>query len=164
MSPRRSASGSGQESVWDYPRPPRLEPAHASIRVVFNGVTIAETDRALRILETSHPPTYYIPPDDVKTEFLTRENRSTHCEWKGRSVYYTVRVGDRHAEQAAWSYPSPNERYADLKDHVAFYASKMDACYVGDEKARAQEGDFYGGWITNKITGPFKGGPGSIGW
>jgi len=164
MTSRRTTPGPGQESVWDYPRPPRLEPAQASIRVVFNGTTIAETDQALRILETSHPPTYYIPPEDVNTEFLTREDRSTHCEWKGRSVYYTVTVDDRTASHAAWSYPSPKERYAKLKDHFAFYASKMGACYVGDEEAHAQEGDFYGGWITSDIVGPFKGGPGSIGW
>jgi uncharacterized protein (DUF427 family) len=164
MAPQRTTPGPDQESVWDYPRPPRLEPVSASIRVVFNGTTIAETDRALRILETSHPPTYYIPPEDVATEFLTREDRSTHCEWKGRSQYYTVTVGDRTAPHAAWNYPSPNEQYAALKDHFAFYASKMDACYVGDEEAHAQKGDFYGGWITSDIVGPFKGGPGSIGW
>ncbi len=164
MAPQRTTPGPGQESVWDYPRPPRLETVSAPIRVVFNGTTIAETDRALRILETSHPPTYYIPPEDVATNYLTREDRSTHCEWKGQSVYYTVTVDDRTAPHAAWSYPSPNDRYAELEDHVAFYASKMDACYVGDEEAHAQDGDFYGGWITSDIVGPFKGGPGSIGW
>lgn len=164
MAPQRQSPGPGQESVWDYPRPPRLEPVDASIRVVFNGVTIAHTDNALRILETSHPPTYYIPPDDVRTEYLLESSRATRCEWKGRAVYYTVEVDDRRSEYAAWSYPSPDARYADLKDHFAFYASKMDACYVGDEEAHAQEGDFYGGWITSNIVGPFKGSPGTVGW
>lgn len=164
MASRRTPPGPGQESVWDYPRPPRLEPAQAPIRVVFNGVTIADTHDALRILETSHPPTYYIPPTDVAMHHLSRAPRSTRCEWKGRAVYYTVTVGERSVPRAAWAYPSPKAPYEDLKDHVAFYASKMDACYVGDEEAHAQEGDFYGGWITSNIVGPFKGGPGSLGW
>ena len=165
MAPQRPSPGPGQESVWDYPRPPRLEPVDAPIRVEFNGTTLAATEHALRILETSHPPTYYIPPDDVRTEHLIASSRTTTlCEWKGRALYYAVEVDDRRVDHAAWSYPSPNERYAELKDHFAFYASKMDACYVGDEEAHAQEGDFYGGWITNNIVGPFKGSPGTIGW
>lgn len=164
MTLQRTPPGPGQESVWDYPRPPRLESAGRSIRVVFNGITIAETDRALRILETSHPPTYYLPPEDVRMDCLTQESHTTICEWKGRAVHYTVTVDDRSAQHAAWSYPAPTEPYAPLKDHLAFYASKMDACYVGEEQAHAQEGDFYGGWITSDIVGPFKGGPGSVGW
>ncbi len=150
--------------MWDYPRPPRVEPARAPVRVVFGGVTIAATDAALRVLETSHPPTYYIPREDVRMEHLAQEARTTICEWKGRAVYFTVEVGDRRAEHAAWSYPDPTPRYAALKDYVAFYAGKMDACFVGDEQARPQEGDFYGGWITDDVVGPFKGSPGSIGW
>lgn len=156
--------GPDQESVWNYPRPPALEPADRSARVVFNDTTIAETTDALRVLETSHPPVYYFPPGDVASDHLERERRTTLCEFKGRAVYYSVRVGDRSASSAAWSYPDPAERYAALTDHVAFYPSKMDACYLGDEQARAQDGDFYGGWITDEVVGPFKGGSGSMGW
>ncbi|NBC85163.1 MAG: DUF427 domain-containing protein [Bacteroidetes bacterium] len=161
---RRIEPGPGQESVWDYPRPPALEPVSARIRVLFNGETIADTTNALRILETSHPPTYYLPPDDVAMQYLERESRTSMCEYKGRAVYYTVAVNDRTARQAAWAYPSPRPKYADLQDHISFYASKMGACFVGDEEAHAQEGDFYGGWVTDSVVGPFKGGPGTIGW
>jgi len=158
------APGPYEESVWDYPRPPALEKEERRIRVVFNDATIADTTDALRVLETSHPPVYYLPPGDVATEHLERESRTSLCEFKGRAVYYTVTVGDRSAPSAAWSYPDPTDRFAELVDHFAFYLSKMDACYVGDEQARAQEGDFYGGWITDDIVGPFKGGPGTMGW
>jgi uncharacterized protein (DUF427 family) len=116
------------------------------------------------VLETSHPPVYYVPPTDVVTDYLQQEGRTTMCEFKGRAVYYTVQVGDRSVPEAAWSYPSPTDRFEALTDYVAFYASKMDACYLDDEQARSQEGDFYGGWITDDIVGPFKGGPGTMGW
>jgi uncharacterized protein (DUF427 family) len=162
--PDRPTPGPNEESVWDYPRPPAVEPEERRVRIVFNDTTIADTTEALRVLETSHPPVYYLPPDDVATEYLERESRTTMCEFKGRAVYYTLTVGDRSVSQAAWQYPDPVERYAALTDHFAFYPSKMDACYVGDERARAQEGDFYGGWITDEIVGPFKGGPGTMGW
>jgi uncharacterized protein (DUF427 family) len=155
---------SDQESVWDYPRPPRIEPTSKRIRVVFNGVTIADTTNAKRILETSHPPSYYIPPEDIRTEYLTRTSRRTVCEFKGAASYYTVSVDGKTAENAAWFYTDPNNAYADAKDHVCFYASKMDACYVDDEQVQAQEGDFYGGWITSNVVGPFKGAPGTWGW
>ncbi|MFO8098903.1 MAG: DUF427 domain-containing protein [Salinibacter sp.] len=154
----------GQESVWDYPRPPALEHADQRIRVVFHNTTLADSTDAFRVLETSHPPVYYLPPRDIATEHLERDQRTSMCEFKGRAVYYTVTVGDRSAPASAWAYPNPTERYAALQDHVAFYPSKMDACFVGDEEARAQEGDFYGGWVTDDIVGPFKGGPGTIGW
>lgn len=165
MVPDPQIPGPDQESVWDYPRPPRVEPAQAPIRVVFNDVTVAATDRALRVLETSHPPTYYIPRSDVQMEHLYAEkNRTTICEWKGRAAYFTVEVNGRRAEYAAWHYPEPASSYAALKDHIAFYAGKMDACFVDDEQVRPQPGDFYGGWITSDLAGPFKGSPGSIGW
>ena len=160
----RIAPGPGQESVWDYPRPPALEPVAERVRVVFNGVTVADTTSALRILETSHPPTYYIPPEDVATEYLLPSLRSTGCEFKGRAVYYSIEVDGRREEDAAWAYPRPTARYAELKDHVAFYPSRMDACWVGEERVREQEGDFYGGWITSRVVGPFKGGAGTWGW
>jgi uncharacterized protein (DUF427 family) len=154
----------GQESVWDYPRPPRLEDSTKRIRIVFNGVTIADTQRAKRILETSHPPVYYIPPQDVRMDLLTPARRTTVCEWKGAANYYTLNVGGKVAEQAAWFYPQPNAQYAAIQDYIAFYPGKMDACYVDDEQVKPQPGDFYGGWITSEIVGPFKGDPGTMGW
>lgn len=160
----RIEPGPNQESVWDYPRPPALKPESRRIQVVFNDAVLADTTAALRVLETSHPPVYYLPPADVAMEYLQQEARTSMCEFKGRAVYYTVTVGDRSVAQAAWAYPNPTDRYAALADHLAFYASKMDACYVGDEQAQAQEGDFYGGWVTDDIVGPFKGGPGTLGW
>lgn len=153
-----------QESVWDYPRPPRVEPTTKRIRVLFNGVTIADTRRAFRVLETSHPPVYYIPPDDIQMEHLSKTRQRTHCEWKGQARYYTITVGDKTAANAAWVYPTPTANFALIKDYVAFYPSRMDACYVDDEQAQAQPGDFYGGWITKNIVGPFKGAPGTLGW
>jgi uncharacterized protein (DUF427 family) len=154
----------GQESVWDYPRPPRVEPTSRRVRVVFNGVTIADTTRAKRVLETSHPPVYYIPLEDVKAEHLTPTARQTFCEFKGAASYWTVSAGDKSAENAAWGYRNPARGYESIQDHVAFYPARMDACYVDDERVQAQEGDFYGGWITSEIVGPFKGGPGTWGW
>lgn len=154
----------GQESVWDYPRPPRLEPTLRHLRVVFNGVTIADTRRGLRVLETSHPPVYYFPPADVALNYVTRTSQSSFCEWKGRAGYYTVQVGSRRAENAVWFYPNPTPAFAALKDYLAFYAAPMEACYVDDEQARPQPGGFYGGWVTSAIVGPFKGEPGTAGW
>ena len=154
----------GQESVWDYPRPPAVEEVSKHVRVVFNGEVIADTNRAKRVLETSHPPSYYIPQEDVKMEFLEKTARTTMCEFKGRAAYWTVRVGDEVAANAGWSYPSPVKGYEGLEDYLTFYPSKMEACYVGDEQVQAQEGDFYGGWITPDIVGPFKGGAGTWGW
>ena len=155
----------GQESVWDYPRPPRLERSPKHIRVIFNGVTIADSHNTYRILETSHPPVYYIPLEDVRLEYLqsTRSQKS-FCEWKGFASYYTVVVGNKQAISSAWYYAEPNQDFAAIKNYVAFYASKMDACYVDDELVQAQVGDFYGGWITSDIVGPFKGGAGTWGW
>ncbi len=154
----------GQESVWDYPRPPRLEPVSKRIRIEFNGETIADTTRGWRVLETSHPPTYYIPLEDIRQEFLVSEVGTSYCEWKGRALYYSVKVGDRLAEDAGWYYPDPTGEFAPIKNAVAFYAGKMDACYVGDERVTPQPGGFYGGWITPEILGPFKGEPNTQGW
>jgi uncharacterized protein (DUF427 family) len=164
MDRRRITPGPGQESVWDYPRPPRIEDTSKHIQVVFNGVVIAETGRARRILETSHPPVYYIPPQDIKMEHLSRASRSSHCEWKGQAAYYTVSVGEKQAENAAWNYPDPTPGFEAIKGYVAFYPYLMDACYVDGEQVRAQAGSFYGGWITSDIVGPFKGEPGTQGW
>lgn len=154
----------GQESVWDYPRPPRVEDSPKLIRVVFNGVVIAETNRAKRVLETSHPPVYYIPANDVRMDFLQLTSKASSCEWKGRAIYYSVTVGDRTALNAGWSYPDPVKEYAGIAGYLAFYAGQMDVCTVDGEQVQAQPGDFYGGWITSEIVGPFKGRPGSAGW
>ena len=154
----------GQESVWDYPRPPRLEASSRHIRVEFAGMVIAETQRARRMLETSHPPVYYIPPEDIRMEYLRLESGSSFCEWKGQARYYSVVVGEKTARRAAWAYPDPNRAYSAIKDYIAFYAEAMDACTVNGEKVQPQAGSFYGGWITKDIVGPFKGGPGSSGW
>jgi uncharacterized protein (DUF427 family) len=161
---RRIARGPGQESVWDYPRPPRLEPSPRHVQVVFNGETIADTHRAYRVLETSHPPVYYIPPDDVRRDLLVPSASRTVCEWKGAATYHTVRVGDRSAPDAAWSYPRPDPAFAPIAGYLAFYPSKMDACLVDGIPVQAQPGDFYGGWITPDVVGPFKGDPGTRGW
>ena len=154
----------GQESVWDYPRPPVVEKVSKHVRVIFNGEVIADTNRAVRVLETSHPPTYYIPQNDIKMKYLSQTQRTTMCEFKGRAAYWTVRVGDEEVANAGWSYPNPVRGYEALKDFITFYPSKMEACFVGDERVRSQEGDFYGGWITSEIVGPFKGGAGTWGW
>ena len=164
MTPKRIQPGPGQESVWDYPRPPRVEDFSGHVQVVFNGVTIADTHRARRVLETSHPPAYYIPPQDIRMEYLEQSDAASFCEWKGRAVYYSVVVKDRRAEKAAWSYPDPSPGFEEIKDHITFYAGPMDACYVSGEQVRPQPGDFYGGWITKNIVGPFKGDPGTWGW
>jgi len=153
-----------RESVWDYPRPPRVEQSARQVRVVFNDTTVAESSRAMRVLETSHPPVYYIPPEDVQMEFLSRSGHTSYCEFKGRATYYDLRVSDRTAAGAAWSYDNPSRGYESLKDHLAFYPGRVDACYVDGERVQTQEGDFYGGWITSDIEGPFKGGPGTRGW
>jgi uncharacterized protein (DUF427 family) len=164
MARQRIEPGPGQESVWDYPRPPRLEGSERRVKVVFGGVTLVYTRRAKRVLETSHPPVYYVPPEDIRTEHLRPSDGSSFCEWKGRARYYDVLTDERSEERAAWYYPDPVPAYRELEDHVAFYPSKMDACWVGGEKVEAQPGDFYGGWITAEIVGPFKGGPDTLGW
>jgi uncharacterized protein (DUF427 family) len=161
---QRIEPGPGQESVWDYPRPPKVEPTDQRVRIIFNGQVIAETTRAIRVLETSHPPSYYIPHEDLKMEFFTQTSRHTYCEFKGMATYWNVKVGDKLAENAAWSYENPKRGYESIQGYLSFYPSRMDACYVGEEKVTAQEGDFYGGWITSNIVGPFKGGPGTWGW
>ena len=154
----------GQESVWDYPRPPRLEPTTKLLKVVLNNVVIAETVRGFRVLETSHPPVYYFPPSDVRLEFFDELSISSLCEWKGRAGYYSIAVHGRLAPKSAWFYLKPTPEFAAIAQYVAFYPSKFDACFVNDELVSAQEGDFYGGWITSDIIGPFKGADGTWGW
>jgi uncharacterized protein (DUF427 family) len=164
MRPQRIEPGPGQESVWDYPRPPHLESTPKRLQVVFNGVTLADSSRGYRVLETSHPPVYYIPPEDIQMQYLQATPKQSFCEWKGVAGYYTIVVGDKQAANAAWYYPSPSDRFAPIQDYVSFYASRMDVCSVDGEIVAAQAGDFYGGWITADIVGPFKGGLGTWGW
>lgn len=154
----------GQESVGDHPSPPRLERVCDRLRVTFGGETIAETNRGFRVLETSHPPVYYFPPTDVRRHFLVPAGGHSFCEFKGMAQYWSLEVNGVLAEKAAWSYPNPTNTFLALKDYLAFYASRVDGCWVGDEQVEAQAGDFYGGWITSRVVGPFKGPPGTRGW
>ena len=160
----RQAPGPGQESVWDYPRPPRCEPARRHIQVIFGGVTIADTRRAMRVLETSHPPVYYIPPCDIAMAHLAPSPRRSFCEWKGTARYYTVTAGGKTARDAAYAYAEPEPGFERIMDYIAFYAGPMDACLVDGEKVTPQPGRFYGGWITKDVVGPFKGEPGTEFW
>ncbi|MDZ4655032.1 MAG: DUF427 domain-containing protein [Coriobacteriia bacterium] len=164
MQPHRIEPHSGQESVWDYPRPPRVAPSDRHIQVYFAGELIADSRRAVRILETSHPPVYYIPVDDVRTEYLSPSPRTTYCEYRGSARYYTVRIGDQVAEEAACFCPEPIKPYTSIADHIAFYPGRVSACLLDGEVVTPQPGNFYGGWITSEIVGPFKGGPGTWGW
>jgi uncharacterized protein (DUF427 family) len=162
--PRPDPVRPGQESVWDYPRPPRLEAVQARIRIELGGRVIAETSGAYRVLETSHPPNYYLPPDDIVPGALVRAHGRSLCEWKGQAHYFDVHAGERVEPQAAWGYDRPTAAFAAITGYVAFYAGRMDACWVGDERVVPQPGGFYGGWITAAVSGPFKGVPGSQGW
>jgi uncharacterized protein (DUF427 family) len=154
----------GQESVWDYPRPPRVEAVSHRLRVEYQGVLVADTLKGYRVLETSHPPAYYIPQEDVQMRYLILTARHTFCEYKGQASYWSLVVGDDVVRDVAWMYASPNKGYEAIRDHLSFYASRVTACYVGDERVTPQEGDFYGGWITSWVVGPFKGGAGTWGW
>jgi len=160
----RIEPGPGQESVWDYPRPPRIESTDKLVQVFFNGKRIAETWQATRVLETSHPPTYYIPPDDVDSAVLASSSYRTFCEFKGNAIYHSLDDGNHHSPDAAWSYPQPVPAFESIRHHIAFYPSRVEACFVDGEQVLCQEGDFYGGWITRNIVGPFKGSSGTWGW
>jgi uncharacterized protein (DUF427 family) len=153
-----------QESVWDYPRPPRVEPSTNRIRIYYNGELIVDSSNTHRVLETSHPPVYYIPLQDIKAGILQPTRHRTFCEYKGAAHYYTLTVGEKSLPNGAWYYPDPTAGYESIANHVAFYPGKMDECYVNEERVQAQAGDFYGGWITSDIVGPFKGAPGTLGW
>ena len=154
----------GQESVWHYPRPPRVEPSRERIRIILGGELILDTTDSLRVLETSHPPVYYVPPSSFIPGALEPASGSSFCEFKGSARYLTVRGGSAVAERAAWFYPEPVAGYADLADRVAVYPGRMDSCEVDGERVRPQAGGFYGGWITDRVVGPFKGEPGTMGW
>lgn len=152
------------ERVADYPRPPRLEPVPQRIRIVLGGETIADITGAMRVLETTHPPTYYLPPGAFVPGALIASNRSSFCEWKGHARYWSVRGGGKTIADAAWSYPQPTTAFVPMRDYVAVYAGPMDACFVDDERVTPQPGGFYGGWVTANLIGPFKGAPGTEFW
>jgi uncharacterized protein (DUF427 family) len=154
----------GPEKVWDYPRPPRLEPVKQRLRVVLGGVTIADTLGGYRVLETSHPPTYYLPRADVLPSALAPAAGRSFCEWKGVATYFDVVSSGLRRPKVAWTYEAPNDAFAAITRFVAFYAGPMDACFVDDEQVTPQTGGFYGGWITRNLVGPFKGAEGTNDW
>jgi uncharacterized protein (DUF427 family) len=156
--------GPGQDSVWDYPRPPRVEPVTARIRVVVDGRVLADTRAALRVVETAGAPVYYLPPSDIVLERLRPVARTTVCEWKGTASYLDYDADGRHVPSIAWTYRDPAPGYEAIRDHLAFFAGRVDEAWVGDERATPQPGGFYGGWVTRAIVGPIKGEPGSSGW
>jgi uncharacterized protein (DUF427 family) len=164
QTPRRIRPAPGQESVWDYPRPPRLEKVSDRLRVIFCNETIADTVAGFRVLETSHPPVYYIPSNDIARRYLLKSPGSSWCEFKGSAAYWSLEVNGARSENAAWSYLEPSPAFVAIAGHLAFYASRVDECWVGAECVQPQEGDFYGGWITSRIVGPFKGGIGTREW
>ncbi|MDO9487137.1 MAG: DUF427 domain-containing protein [Sphingomonadaceae bacterium] len=164
MRPRPDPVGPGQESVWAYPRPAIAEPCAARLVIEHLGMVVADTRAGVRTLETSHPPSYYFPPADIAPRVLRRAGGSSFCEWKGVAAYWDVVIGDIVLPRVGWSYPDPSPAFAILRDHVAFYAAPFDRCSVGGETVTPQPGDFYGGWITAALAGPFKGVPGSRGW
>ena len=164
MTRPRNPAGPGQESVWDYPRPPACVLSGRLVTVALGSSVIAHSRRAWRLLETSHPPTWYLPPADVAAGVLSRSDaRSTVCEWKGSATYWDVTVGDRTLPAAAWSYEQPSSGFDSIASFLAFSPSRL-ACAVDGERVRPQEGGFYGGWITDDVVGPFKGGPATLGW
>lgn len=152
------------ESVWDYPRPPALRGTTEVVEVHFGEQLIARTDRPIQVLETSHPPTYYLPRSAFAAGVLQPVAGRTMCEFKGQASYFDVVVAGSRAPRAAWHYPQPTSGFADLLGHIALMPGAMQACYVDGEQVQSQDGDFYGGWITSKVRGPFKGAPGTLGW
>lgn len=157
-------AGPGQESVWDYPRPPRVEAVSKPVRVEFGGLVLAESKDALRVLETASPPVYYLPPGDVQIEYLLLSKHSSLCEWKGLARYWHLQVGEQRQSNAVFAYPDPLEGFEPITEYLAFYPGKIDAGYVDGERVRSQPGHFYAGWITSEIIGPFKGEPGTEAW
>jgi len=157
--------GPGQESVWEYPRPPRIDATSEHVTIRFRGETICDTTSPIRVLETSHPPTYYLPMRDFREGVLRQGDGGSVCEFKGRATYFDIVGADgKVAEAAAWGYLTPTPAFNAIIDHVAVYAALMDECLVDGERVTPQPGGFYGGWITSKVAGPFKGIPGSFGW
>lgn len=164
MRPTRIEPGPGQESVWDYPRPPACAPTDDRIRVLHQGRIVADSTAAWRVLETSHPPTFYVPRDDIDTSLLVPTRATSMCEWKGRATYWSLEIDGRLTVDMAWSYEAPTQRFAAIAGHLAFYAQALDECWVGDERVEPSPGMFYGGWITSSVVGPFKGAAGTLHW
>ena len=164
MRPHPDRVGPGQISVWSFPRPAIAERSAAHVVIEPRGTIVANTCACVRTLETSHPPSYYIPPDAIAPNVLRRASGSSFCEWKGAALYWDVVIGDIVLPRVGWSYPDPSRAFAILRDHVAFYAGLFDRCSVDGETVVPQSGGFYGGWITADLVGPFKGAPGSMGW
>ena len=162
--PRPDPAGPGQESVWDYPRPPSAEVTPRHVVVEVGGRVVADTTRAVRVCETSHPPVYYVPRDDVADGVLQPAPGSSWCEWKGAATYWDVVVDGRRLPAVAWSYEDPTPGYEHLRGAVAFYPGAVDRALVDGEVVRPQPGGFYGGWVTDEVTGPFKGEPGTSWW
>ena len=162
--PHRIEPGPGQESVWDYPRPPRLERTDRHLRVEHRGRVLADTRQGWRVLETSQPPAYYLPPGDVDMDLLVPSSARSACEWKGVATYLDLALDGERVPGVAWRYPEPAPAFAPIAHHIAFYPQRVDGCFVDDEQVAANEGSFYGGWITSWVVGPFKGGPGTLGW
>lgn len=162
--PHAQTPAAGQESVWDYPRPPRVEKSAERIRITLGGVLIADSVNTVRVLETSHPPVYYVPRSDFADGVLSPASGSSFCEFKGSAKYVSLRGGGVVAQAAGWYYPTPTAGFGELRDRIAVYPAAMDACTVAGETVTPQEGDFYGGWITSRVVGPFKGAPGTLGW
>lgn len=164
---KRGANDKPIESVWDFPRPPSVELVEWHVRVVHEGATIVDAPRAFRLLETTLPPTYYIAPEFVDESRFAPSDHHTLCEWKGLAEYSHL-IGPATDEvqrfDAAWRYRRPSKGYVDIANHWGFYAQKLEACWVDDELVVSPEGSFYGGWVTNNVTGPFKGGPGTNHW
>jgi uncharacterized protein (DUF427 family) len=156
MKKKTNSEKASCESVWDYPRPPKVEDVLLQIKVIFDGEIIADSLNAKRVLETGHPPVYYLPLQDINTGFLRPSARRTWCEWKGEAMYYDVITANQISQNAAWFYQNPTQEFAEITNYVAFYAGKMEACFVGGERVKPQPGGFYGGWITANIAGPFK--------
>lgn len=161
---RRVVPGPGQESAWDYPRPPAVVPSHRLVRVEFGAEVVAESSRVLRVLETAGAPCWYLPAEDVRTDLLRDANYRTLCEWKGRADHFDLVVGERTAHRAAWSYAAPLPGYEAIAGRIAFYAGRVDAASVDGEPVTPQPGGYYGGWITAEVVGPYKGEPGTEGW
>jgi uncharacterized protein (DUF427 family) len=162
--PERIIPDPGQESVWDYPRPPRVEAVAERLRVVVAAEVLADTVAGFRVLETAGAPVYYFPRADVRMDRLNGSARTSFCEWKGPASYVTYDHEGRRIENCGWTYPHPTPGYRAIAGHIAFYASRVDEAWVGDERAEPQPGHFYGGWVTSRVVGPFKGEPGSAGW
>jgi uncharacterized protein (DUF427 family) len=153
------------EHVWDYPRPPVVRPAAQTVRIELAGRRLADSAHALRVLETSHPPTVYIPRSDIDADLLAESARAaTWCEYKGRARYVDAVIDGRRVPAIGWFYPEPSPGYERLREHIAFYPGRVDEAWLGEERVLAQDGAFYGGWITSDLVGPFKGAPGTLGW